>query len=193
MRQSGPAHTDALSPLLKQATGVVAERGEGCYLYTHSGERYLDFTSGIGVTSTGHCHPKVVQAAQDQTGRLIHGQYTTVLHEPILKLSQRGTIAQSMLLARRVMGKVNSVVPLHSDEVERAAFVVLKSPDIPSILVETAFISNRHEEHQLGSRGFRHKLAAAIARGVEHYVDRFAPPGTLIAARRNALYVLKQG
>jgi len=116
-----------------------------------------------------------------------------VVRSTILKLSQSGTIAQSMLLARRVMGKVNSVVPLHSDTVERAAFVVLKSPDIPSILVETAFISNRHEEHQLGSRGFRSKLAAAIARGVERYVDRFAPPGTLIAARRNALYVLKQG
>jgi acetylornithine aminotransferase/4-aminobutyrate aminotransferase len=52
--------TGKLSPLLKQATGVLDERGEGCYIFGRDGERYLDFTSGIGVTSTGHCHPKVV-------------------------------------------------------------------------------------------------------------------------------------
>lgn len=116
-----------------------------------------------------------------------------VVRSTILKLSQRGTLAQSMQLARRVMGKINAVVPLHSDEVERAAFVVLKSPDIPSILVETAFISNRHEEHQLAIRSFRDRLAGAIAKGVERYADRFAPPGTLIAARRNAIFAMKQG
>lgn len=116
-----------------------------------------------------------------------------VVRSTILKLSQRGTIAQSMLLARGVMKKINAVVPLHSDDVERAAFVVLKSPDIPSILVETAFISNRREEHQLASRSFRNHLADAIAKGVERYADRFAPPGTLIAARRNAIFAMQQG
>jgi 4-aminobutyrate aminotransferase len=50
-----------LSPLLKQATPVLAARGEGVYLYGEDGRRYLDFTAGIGVTSTGHCHPWVVE------------------------------------------------------------------------------------------------------------------------------------
>ncbi|TDP95123.1 aspartate aminotransferase family protein [Labedaea rhizosphaerae] len=76
----------ALSPLLRQATPVVAERGEGPYLFGADGRRYLDFTAGIGVTSTGHCHPKVVAAAQEQVGKLIHGQYTTVMHEPLRQL-----------------------------------------------------------------------------------------------------------
>lgn len=78
-----------LSTLLKQATGVVAARGEGVYLYDEGGRRYLDFTAGIGVTSTGHCHPHVVEAAQQQVATLIHGQYTTVMHRPLLDLVDR--------------------------------------------------------------------------------------------------------
>ncbi|GAA2361331.1 aspartate aminotransferase family protein [Streptomyces cuspidosporus] len=78
-----------LSPHLKQATEVVAVRGEGPYLHGEDGRRYLDFTAGIGVTSTGHCHPKVVAAAQEQVANLIHGQYTTVLHPPLRRLVER--------------------------------------------------------------------------------------------------------
>lgn len=78
-----------LSPLLKQATPVVVDHGEGCYLYGVDNRRYLDFTAGIGVTSTGHCHPRVVRAAQEQIGKLIHGQYTTVMHQPLLRLTER--------------------------------------------------------------------------------------------------------
>lgn len=78
-----------LSSLLKQATGVLAARGEGVHLFDEDGRRYLDFTAGIGVTSTGHCHPKVVEAAQRQVATLIHGQYTTVMHRPLLELVDR--------------------------------------------------------------------------------------------------------
>jgi len=78
-----------LSPLLKQATPVVAARGEGVYLYDEDDRRYLDFTAGIGVTSTGHCHPRVVAAAQEQVATLIHAQYTTVMHRPLLTLTER--------------------------------------------------------------------------------------------------------
>ncbi|MEU1985686.1 aminotransferase class III-fold pyridoxal phosphate-dependent enzyme [Nocardia sp. NPDC019395] len=82
-----------LSPILKQATPVTVDHGAGCYLYDVDGRRYLDFTAGIGVTSTGHCHPKVVAAAQAQVGKLIHGQYTTVMHRPMLELTERlGTV-----------------------------------------------------------------------------------------------------
>ena len=78
-----------LSPLLKQATPVLAARGAGAYLWDESDRRYLDFTAGIGVTSTGHCHPRVVEAAQRQVATLIHGQYTTVMHRPLLTLAER--------------------------------------------------------------------------------------------------------
>ncbi|MGV9678338.1 aspartate aminotransferase family protein [Nocardia sp. NPDC003482] len=83
----------ALSPVLKQATPITVDHGEGCYLYATDGRRYLDFTAGIGVTSTGHCHPKVVEAARAQVGSLVHGQYTTVMHKPMLALVERlGTV-----------------------------------------------------------------------------------------------------
>ncbi|RDH75958.1 aminotransferase class III-fold pyridoxal phosphate-dependent enzyme [Mycolicibacterium moriokaense] len=83
------ASTAALSQVLKQATGVVAARGEGALLYDEDDRRYLDFTAGIGVTSTGHCHPRVVEAAQRQVATLIHAQYTTVMHRPLLTLVER--------------------------------------------------------------------------------------------------------
>ncbi|NKY31268.1 aspartate aminotransferase family protein [Nocardia gamkensis] len=79
----------ALSPVLKQATPITVDHGEGCYLYATDGRRYLDFTAGIGVTSTGHCHPRVVEAAQKQIASVIHAQYTTVLHKPLLALTER--------------------------------------------------------------------------------------------------------
>ncbi|SCZ53535.1 aspartate aminotransferase family protein [Thiohalomonas denitrificans] len=84
--ESGAGH---LSPLLKQSSDITAVRGEGVWLYDDSGERYLDFTSGIGVTSTGHCHPKVVEAAQRQVANLIHGQYAIVRHQPLVELAGR--------------------------------------------------------------------------------------------------------
>ncbi|MFP4648264.1 MAG: aspartate aminotransferase family protein [Halorhodospira sp.] len=118
----------AISPLLKQSSDVVAERGEGAYLFGIDGRRYLDFTSGIGVTATGHCHPKVVAAAQRQVGTLIHGQYAIVRHPAMLQLAERlgeimpgdidrvffsnaGTEAceAALRLARQATGKPNIV------------------------------------------------------------------------------------
>jgi acetylornithine aminotransferase/4-aminobutyrate aminotransferase len=80
---------EQLSPLLKQSSTLIAVRGEGMYLYGADGRRYLDFSAGIGVTSTGHCHPKVVAAAQKQAQTLIHGQYTTLLHPALIRLTER--------------------------------------------------------------------------------------------------------
>ena len=79
----------SLSPLLNQSTDVLAVRGEGSRLFDGEGRSYLDFTSGIGVTSTGHCHPKVVEAVRHQAGQLIHGQVTTVMHPRLLELAER--------------------------------------------------------------------------------------------------------
>jgi 4-aminobutyrate aminotransferase len=79
----------SLSPLLKQATPVQVASGRGAVVTDLDGREYLDFTSGIGVTSTGHCHPRVVAAAQEQVATLIHGQYTTVMHQPLRRLVER--------------------------------------------------------------------------------------------------------
>lgn len=67
-------------------TELMAERAEGIYIYAANKRRYLDFTSGIGVINTGHCHPVVVAAAQEQIARMIHGQINIVFHQPMLDL-----------------------------------------------------------------------------------------------------------
>ncbi|MDS1271782.1 aspartate aminotransferase family protein [Lipingzhangella sp. LS1_29] len=118
-----------LSPLLKQATPVLAARGSGVYVYDEDDRRFLDFTAGIGVTSTGHCHPKVVEAAQEQVATLIHGQYTTVMHRPLLRLTERlgdvlpqgvdrlfyvnsgsEAVEAALRLARQATGRQNAIV-----------------------------------------------------------------------------------
>jgi 4-aminobutyrate aminotransferase len=75
-----------LSPVWSRIFSIEVERGEGCYLYDTHGNRYLDFTCGIGVTNTGHCHPRVVEAIRKQAGMLIHGQANIVIHKPMLEL-----------------------------------------------------------------------------------------------------------
>lgn len=79
----------SLSPILKQATPVVVDHALGSWIYGTDGNEYLDFTTGIGVTSTGHCHPKIVAAAREQVGKIIHAQYTTVMHKPLLELTEK--------------------------------------------------------------------------------------------------------
>jgi len=75
-----------LSNVLTHATDIVADHAEGVYIYDSEGTEYLDFTSGIGVTSTGHCHPKVVSAIKKQAESLIFGQMNIVVHKPVLEL-----------------------------------------------------------------------------------------------------------
>ena len=79
---------DLVSPVWTRYTPIVAERAEGAIIYDRDGSRYLDFTCGIGVTNTGHCHPRVVQAIQAQAARLLHGQVNIVFHPPLLELVQ---------------------------------------------------------------------------------------------------------
>ena len=75
-----------LSPVWTHSTNIIASRAEGAYVYDLSGRPYLDFTCGIGVTNTGHCHPRVVQAIREQAGLLLHGQANIILHQPLLEL-----------------------------------------------------------------------------------------------------------
>lgn len=75
-----------LSPVWNRNWTLYVERGEGPYLIDTEGRRYLDFTCGIGVTNTGHAHPRVVKAIQEQAALLLHGQANIVVHKPMLRL-----------------------------------------------------------------------------------------------------------
>lgn len=93
----------------------------------------------------------------------------------LIDLSQTATIKDSMMLGRLVLEEVGGVNNLHKPYVEQAGFAVLKAPDIPSILVETAFISNPEEEKRLNDTDYQDKLAAAIVSGVRRYFAQSPP------------------
>lgn len=75
-----------MTPAWSRIFNFVADRAEGSYIYTDDGRKFLDFTCGIGVTNTGHCHPKVVEAIRAQAGNFIHAQANIVIHKPMLEL-----------------------------------------------------------------------------------------------------------
>ncbi len=83
-----PDHS-VVPPVWGRITNIDVDRGEGSWLITPTGDRYLDYSSGIGVTNTGHAHPRVVAAIQAQAAKLIHGQQNIVYHEPGLRLYER--------------------------------------------------------------------------------------------------------
>ncbi|MBL8481252.1 MAG: N-acetylmuramoyl-L-alanine amidase, partial [Rhodocyclaceae bacterium] len=97
------------------------------------------------------------------------------LARTLLDLSQTATSTDSLKLAKAVLGEIGTINTLHKAQVEEAGFAVLKAPDIPSILVETAFISNPEEERRLNDEAYQAKLADAILRGIRRYLAKSPP------------------
>ena len=97
------------------------------------------------------------------------------LAQTLLDLSQTATIADSLKLGRSVLGELGGINTLHKPHVEQAGFAVLKAPDIPSILVETAFISNPDEEAKLADEAYQDKMAQAILKGIKRYFAKNPP------------------
>ena len=116
-----------------------------------------------------------------------------MLASVLLDLSQRHTIETSEKAARQLLDELNKVGKIHSRKVEKAAFVVLKSPDVPSVLVETAFISNPREERRLRTRAHQQKLAKSLVRGIRKYFAEHAPDDTLVAQMRTHEHVVQRG
>jgi N-acetylmuramoyl-L-alanine amidase len=93
-----------------------------------------------------------------------------ILKQTLLDLSQTATINESLRLGRSVLGEFGRINRLHRKQVEQAGFAVLKAPDIPSILVETAFISNPEEERRLADENEQERIAQAILDGIRRYI-----------------------
>jgi N-acetylmuramoyl-L-alanine amidase len=103
------------------------------------------------------------------------------LAQTLLDLSQTATIDHSLRLGSAVLGELGQVNTLHKAQVEQASFAVLKSPDIPSILVETAFISNPDEERRLNDEAYQNQLARAILAGIKRYLAKHPPRPSPVA------------
>lgn len=114
-----------------------------------------------------------------------------MIRSVLIDLSQTATNSSSLNLGKKVLGDLNNIALLHHDDVEQARFVVLKSPDIPSILVETGFISNRSEEKLLASNRYQMKLASSILSGVTQYFNEHPPRNSALAARPKVYQVVR--
>ncbi len=118
-----------LSPVWTHYSDIIVDHGEGTYLYATDGRKFMDFTCGIGVTNTGHCHPLVVEAICKQAGLLLHGQANLVTHKPMLELvdamrpivpvgldgfffsnSGAEAVEGALKLARHATGRTNIIV-----------------------------------------------------------------------------------
>jgi N-acetylmuramoyl-L-alanine amidase len=100
-----------------------------------------------------------------------------ILRSVLVDLAQTTTMKDSVRLGNKVLNELQQVSSLHYQHVERAPFVVLKSPDIPSILVETGFITNPREENRLTNAAYQERLASALADGIDQYVQQYAGKG----------------
>jgi N-acetylmuramoyl-L-alanine amidase len=113
--------------------------------------------------------------AADLIGGVNIGAKDPYLARTLLDLSQTATLNDSLKLGRAVLEKISGINALHKGEVEQAGFAVLKAPDIPSILVETAFISNPEEEKRLIDDDYQERMAEAIVKGIKLYFNKNPP------------------
>ena len=159
------------------ADAFADRRARGASVYT---------LSDRGATSE---HARLVadkENASDIIGGVSLDDKDDLLTSVLLDLSLTGTMEASTDVAGRVLSGLGQVAHLHRTRVEQAGFRVLKSPNVPSILVETAFISNPDEERKLRDANHQYALARSVMDGVRAYFRQNPPPGTLLAMRQGA-------
>lgn len=134
-----------------------------------------------GATSTAASYLAQRENEADLVGGVRINDKDDILAGVLTDLSMTGTLDHSLQLGDKVLRRIDSVARLHKRQVEQAGFAVLKSPDIPSILIETGFISNPGEAQKLGTNAYQRKVAQAIHAGIRDWFLAQPPPGTLLA------------
>jgi N-acetylmuramoyl-L-alanine amidase len=131
--------------------------------------------------------------AADLVGGVSLDDKDDVLASVLLDLSQTGTRKASVDGAQSVFEQLGKLGEVHATEVQQAGFVVLKAPDVPSMLVETAFISNPDEERRLRNPAYQQLIAEAILRGIRGYFQKSPPPGTRLAMQQDRQHKITAG
>jgi N-acetylmuramoyl-L-alanine amidase len=131
--------------------------------------------------------------ASDLVGGVSLDDKDDVLASVLLDLSQTGTRKASLDGAQSVFAELGKLGDVHAAEVQQAGFLVLKAPDVPSMLVETAFISNPDEERRLRNPAHQQQIAEAVLRGVRAYFQKAPPPGTLLAIQQDRRHTIAAG
>ena len=137
-----------------------------------------------GATSTTAQYLADTENAADLVGGVELAEMDPMLAGVLADLSMTGTLDASLNLGALILGQIDGVARLHKKRVEQAGFAVLKSPDVPSLLIETGFLSNPGEAERLATPAYQDKMARAIRRGIQSWFARQPPPGTLLAWQR---------
>lgn len=121
-----------------------------------------------------------------------------VVREVIVDLAMAHAMQEGLMIGDQVLQRMGQVTNLHKRQVEQAGFAVLRSPDVPSILVEAGFMSNARDEANLGSRAYRQTIAQAIFSGIQDHFGANPPPGTWVYAQQQIAeqtieYVVQRG
>jgi N-acetylmuramoyl-L-alanine amidase len=149
-----------------------------------------------GATSTAADYLAERENAADLVGGVRLSDKDDVLAGVLADLSMTSTLDTSLKLGDRVLRNLDSIAKLHKRQVEQAGFAVLKSPDIPSILVETGFISNPKESSLLATSSYQKQMAIAIHSGIRQWFMEHPPSGTLLAwqkQQRGQEYIIARG
>ena len=174
---------------LRQRLAIARQRKADMFVAIHADAFHNKAAKGASVfaLSTKGATSEAARwlADRENQSELIGGvelsDKTQVLQSVLINLSQTATIRSSIEIGEVIIESLKTFAHLHDDDVDQAAFVVLKSPDIPSLLIETGFLSNPQEEQRLRTQSYQNKVAQSIKHGIVSYFQVQPPRGTALA------------
>jgi len=184
-------NSDYFIPLRQRL--AIARKDEGDIFVAIHADAYINPYAGGSSVFALSAHGASSEAARwlaekenySELGGVSLSDKNNVLRSVLIDLSQTATIASSLQIGSSILRQLGRVGKLHRGFVEQAPFMVLKNPDIPSLLVETGFLSNPLEEQRLNDPAYQQQMANAIAAGIKSYFYNNPPPGTMVAASKN--------
>ena len=169
-----PLHQRVQKARRVQADLFISIHADAFFTPTARGASVFALSQGAASSSAARWMADKENAADRIGGVNIKSNDAQVRHV-LLDMSTTAQIKDSVVLGASMLGEIGHIGALHKPRVEQAGFAVLKAPDIPSVLVETAFISNPEEEARLASPAYQEQLAQALMRGIERYFARNPP------------------
>ena len=182
---------------LRRRTEIARKKGADLFVSVHAdaAPRAAAFGASVFALSDSGATSETARGLADSENRsdLIGGAGNVKLHDKdamlagvLLDLSMTASLSSSLDVGQKVLSNMGRITALHKKRVEQAGFMVLKSPDMPSILVETGFISNPGESKKLANRSHQQALARSIHTGIRQFFQQNPPPGSYVAWLRDS-------
>ena len=182
---------------LRRRTDIARKKGADLFVSVHAdaAPRAAAFGASVFALSDSGATSETARWLADSENRsdLIGGAGNVKLHDKdamlagvLLDLSMTASLSSSLDIGQKILSNMGRITPLHKKRVEQAGFMVLKSPDMPSILVETGFITNPSESRKLANRGHQQALARSIHSGIRQFFQQNPPPGSYVAWLRDS-------